>query len=296
VAVYLVCEGFRQGFEERVLDALVVQFHNLPVLLAPAGGTGGISAVRAFLQDRQALDVAIEDRDYRPLAEAEAKWTNTAGKRFIWRRHEIENFLLHPQIVLGLFDGFRAASAAAWATKLPSSESDVSALLQNLARALLESHAAEVLRHELIKQINGIGSISFGPPRPSPAAGAHTPGHTQWLPALQHEATRLCQVCNAVAGMQELQPGAIATRYHALLAQFQTPTFLTSGDYLLEIGGHELLAAFSRHLHSLGAPAALSKQSVLADELLRVLERVYQPKSIYLPDDFTELAAILAQY
>jgi hypothetical protein len=60
------------------------------------------------------------------------------------------------------------------------------------------------------------------------------------------------------------------------------------------MGGHELLAALSRHLHSLGAGARLNQQ-VLSDELLRVLDRIYQPNILFQPDDFAELAAILAQ-
>ena len=55
------------------------------------------------------------------------------------------------------------------------------------------------------------------------------------------------------------------------------------------------MAALARHLGGLGAPTRLD-QNVLADELLRVLEQVYQPNSIYQADDFAELAAILGQY
>jgi len=57
----------------------------------------------------------------------------------------------------------------------------------------------------------------------------------------------------------------------------------------------DLLAALSRHLVGLGAPALLH-QAALADELLRILERSYQPNSTYRPDDFFELADILRQY
>jgi hypothetical protein len=62
------------------------------------------------------------------------------------------------------------------------------------------------------------------------------------------------------------------------------------------MGGKELLAALSRHLHALGAPGPSVKRDVLADGLLRLLEPIYRPNAIFQPDDFAELAAVLRQY
>jgi len=295
VAVHLVCEGFRGGLDERVLDAVVIQYHHLPVLMAPSGGSSALGAVRAYLQSRSASDVAVEDRNHRPLAEASARWANQTGRAFMWRRHEIENFLLHPRVVLALFNELRALPGLAWASGLPATEADVDALLQTLAAPLLADHAAEVLRDELVRQINAVGSVSFGIPRPAPPAGAHVPGATQWLTTLIQEASRLRQTCTTVAGLHSLRGNAITAQYNELVGQFQQPAFLSSGDYLRDMGGHELLAALSRHLHSLGAGARLNQQ-VLSDELLRVLDGIYQPNILFLPDDFADLAAILAQY
>jgi hypothetical protein len=293
VAVYLVCEGPNRGLDERVIDALVIQFHHLPVQVESAGSGKGHGAVRAYLKSRSPHDVAlaIEDRDYRPPTIAHATWANQAGERFVWRRHEIENYLLHPGVVLEMFKGFRTALAP-WANSLPAT--DASALLQNLAAPLLENHAAEVLKGELVQRINGIGSLSFSPRRPIPP-GAHTCGQAQWIPALEQEATRFCQTCGTVAVLPDLQAVAIRARYNALLAQFQNPAFLTSSDYLIDMSGKDLLAALSRHLVGLGAPARLDRDA-LADELIQVLQRVYSPNTIYQPDDFAELADILRQY
>src|SRR5262249_46338676 len=103
MAVHLVCEGGNTGLDNRTLDRLVVQFYNLSVQMAPSGGSGGLGAVRVYLLNRSANDVAIsvEDRDYfRTRAEAHAGWGNLAANGYIWRRHEIENYLLHPRVVL----------------------------------------------------------------------------------------------------------------------------------------------------------------------------------------------------
>jgi hypothetical protein len=154
VAVYLVCEGFLSGLDRRVLGDLVIQHHNLPVLIEPAGGSRGHGAVRTYLENRSPNNVAvtIEDRDYRPAAVANSPWANAGGKSFMWRRHEIENYLIHPRVMLGLFNDFRGAGAA-WATPLPATEPDVSAFLQSLAQPLLEDHAAQVVRTELLQLV-----------------------------------------------------------------------------------------------------------------------------------------------
>jgi hypothetical protein len=198
-------------------------------------------------------------------------------------------------VVLALFNELRALPGLPWAVALPATEPDVDALLQKLATPLLQDHAARVLRDQIVQQINAIGSVSFGMARPVPPSGSHAPGQHQWLAALLHEATRLSQTCMTVAGLASLQGPSMTQQYNMLLNQYQHPTFLTSGDYLRDMGGHELLAALSRYLHALGAGSSFSQQ-FLADELLRLLAQMYQPNTLFQPDDFAELAAILAQY
>jgi hypothetical protein len=121
------------------------------------------------------------------------------------------------------------------------------------------------------------------------------PDQADWLPVLQGEAARVCQDCHAISALAELQQVGVASRYAALVAQYQAPTFLTFGHYLNDIGGKELLLALYHYLRALGAPAALTRE-VLEDQLVRAAERVYQPNALYQPDDFAQLATILARY
>jgi hypothetical protein len=297
MAVHLVCEGGNTGLDYRVLDRLVIQFHNLAVQMAPSGGSGGLGAVRVFLLNRSPHDIAIsvEDRDYyRTQAQAHAGWANRAANGYVWRRHEIENYLLHTRVVLALFDDYRAA-AIPWAAALPASEADVLTLLQTVAAPLLENHAGEVLRVELLRHSTWGGNLQFGAIIPPAPPGATVPGQAAWVPALQQEAARLCQVCTAAATLPNFQPAEIANRYQALLVQFQAPAFLTSGDFLIDMGGHEFMAALAAYLRGVGAPQGFT-DSFLEDELLRVLTPIYQPGVLYHPDDFEELATILGQY
>src|SRR5262249_52134990 len=114
-----------------------------------------------------------------------------------------------------------------------------------------------------VRSGRGRPGLSFGP-LPRVPSGAHTYGQAEWLPALEQAAARLCQARNDVAALPELQVRAIADRYTALLGQFQNPAFLTSGEYLIDMGGKELLAALSHYLYPLGA--RLNRDG-LADEL-----------------------------
>jgi hypothetical protein len=297
MAVFLVCEGGNYGLDNRALDALVIQHHNLSVQMAPSGGSGGLGGVRVYLRNlgHQNVSISVEDRDYyRTEAQAHAGWGNRAAREFFWRRHEIENFLLHPRVALALYDDLRTTGVG-WAAALPTTEADVLASLQTVAAALLENHAAEVLRVELLRHSVAGGNLQFGATKPTAPPGATVAGQAAWVPALQQEAARLCASCSVAAGHPELQPAAIAARYQILLARFQTPAFLTSGTFLIDLGGHELMAALAAHLRGVGAPPGFTDR-FLEDELLRVLIPIYQPGLIYNPDDFEELATILAQY
>jgi hypothetical protein len=212
----------------------------------------------------------------------------------MWRRHEIENYLLHPAVVLALFKDYRTTLANAWAAALPTTEPDVSTLMQSLARPLLENHTGEVLEDELFALLDK-HRLRFRVPTPPAPAGLPAAGQNEWLQALQQEATDLVSRCNAAAGLPNLETAAIQTRYHELLAEFQAPAFPTSGDYLALMGGHAFVAALCRHLKGPSSPAGLD-QDFLAGELLRVLKDIYQPNTIYQPDDFAELANMLRQY
>ena len=103
MAVFLVCEGPKNGLDNRVLDALVIQYHALGVQIEPAGGSGSLGCVRAYLlnQPRHHSAISVEDRDYYSTqAQAHAGWGNPAANSYTWRRHEIENYLLHARVVL----------------------------------------------------------------------------------------------------------------------------------------------------------------------------------------------------
>ena len=99
---------------------------------------------------------------------------------YTWRRHEIENYLLHPRVVLALFDDYRGAVARVGAA-LPATEADVFALLQTVAAPLLENHAAEVLRVELLRHSTAGRQSSVRRAQAASPTGATVAGQAAWV-------------------------------------------------------------------------------------------------------------------
>jgi hypothetical protein len=161
VAVFLVCEHALDG---RVLDQLVVQRHSLAAQVVYAVGSSGLGAICRYIENRTRGDVAvsIRDRDYDyTWAQADATWANPTGREFVFRRHEIENYLLEPRAVLELFNEWRALPSAPWTRHLPMNEADIAALLTTLATPLVPTHVAGQIRTEVFRATNALGSLRF---------------------------------------------------------------------------------------------------------------------------------------
>jgi hypothetical protein len=256
-----------------------------------------LGAICRYIETRTASDIAlsVRDRDYDyTTTEANATWAPPTGKEFVWRRHEIENYLLEPRAVLELFNEWRAIPSAPWARGLPASEAEVDALLQTLAGPLIPEHVAGLVRTELLRAANTLGSLKFTHPSVPPTPSSPVPGQAEWRAAVVAEAARLCGAGTVLAGMPDLQSAATALRYDALFAQCGPRPFLAAREYLRDMGGKELLKALAQHLRGLGAPGRLNS-TVIADQLLVALGRIYQPNALFQPDDFAELAAVLAR-
>jgi hypothetical protein len=115
--------------------------------------------VRAYLHHPpHDIALSIQDRNHRPRLEAEQTWANPGGVRFIWRRHEFENYVREPAVVLELFEGYRQTLPPGWPQHLPTTLTSVSSLLQQIASPLLEDHAAGAFCAELLPRINTAGN------------------------------------------------------------------------------------------------------------------------------------------
>ena len=97
--IYLICEGKADSLDISVLDAIIAQRYGIDVQIYPACGDASLKSVAEHYRERGgAYAFTIQDRNYRPHKEAENSWKS--GKpHLIWRRHEIENYLLEPSVI-----------------------------------------------------------------------------------------------------------------------------------------------------------------------------------------------------
>jgi hypothetical protein len=108
--IYVLCEG---PTDKRVLDGLLADKLGLFVNVRALGGDDSptLSGVRAYLEretEGKPVVVSIRDRNFRPIEQVDEAWRDQACKTLWWRRHEIENYLLDPNVVHELLRAFCA--------------------------------------------------------------------------------------------------------------------------------------------------------------------------------------------
>lgn len=305
--VHLVCEGPADGLDVRILNLLVAQSHNVAVRISAAGGERSLGSVAEWLEEnsrrsqtdgslgaRRDAAVCIEDRNFHPRSRSESLWANASGKRLVWLRHEIENYLLEARVVLAAFQSFRQTVTRSWTQSLPDDETQVAALLSSLAQPLLEDHAGNVLLRELRERKGACGSTDLGSVPPRPSYGIGCPGRQEWLTALHAEVGRLRTTFTDIGNLLPFQPQEIERRYDAILAELRQPAFFQNGDYLIDLGGKEILQALGRYLHNLGAQQLSTE--LLENELLTAIGRLYRPGTLFQPDEFQLLAMRLNRF
>ncbi len=285
---FLVCEGALDGLDNRVLDAVLVGALNIFVEIHPAGGGTSLEWLRNWLARDGSLALSVEDRNFRPDAEAARGWADTAVQRLVWRRHEIENYLLAPPVVSAAFGRIRATVSQPWTSLLPADPKAAANLLRDLAQRLIPDQAGHAACDELHRLVRSSAGLSIRRPTPPVAPGSDCPAASEWRDAIQQEAARLRSECDKARTLGELQDSAVRARYDMVLDRFHHPEFLAQDRYLQELGGKEILAAMAKHVGSL-CGGQLRRQD-LENELVRALADTYQPDTLFQPDCFHELA------
>lgn len=297
-SVYLVCEGHADGLDVRVLDALVAQKLDVPVQVASGGGSTSLASVRAYLEDRSRQPredgslgnphdraLAVLDRDYRSAAEVEGAWTDPTTREVYWSRHEIENYLLEPRVILVTFERLRATALGKWIETLPSDLAQVDELLMQIAAPLREEHAGCLAWWDLRALVGR--EAEYRHPQPVRVPPARAADRDAWLAALAAEARRVRNAAGSLADKDILADDAVRRRYDEHLARVSADEFMDSRRCLADFAGKTLLTSLADHLRSLGA-ANLSNDD-LQGALVDGLAEVYAP-GLFVPDDFAALA------
>ncbi|MEA3308150.1 MAG: hypothetical protein U9Q70_01380 [Chloroflexota bacterium] len=280
MAIYLVCEGEPDSLDVRVLDLIVAQKMGLPVQIETVGGGSSGGSVATWLEKRGHRAYTIQDRDYRSHEQVEKHW-RVDSKRLMWRRHEIENYLLDPRIVLTAFRQLQQAGIQG-ANNLPDDLASTERLLQDLARPLLEDHTGRCTYWSLHAQ-QSVADMRFELPQPP---GLY-PTREMWLDYLEREGCRFQDVCGRLASDEVYCRAAIEYHYDEAWERISAPHFLSSGRFIEEMGGHELLSALGKDINERG----VSHLSIpdLGDELLKALDELYCD-AFFAPNDFAQLA------
>ena len=95
----LVCEGEPNSIDATILKQVFVSVLAAGISIESGGGIKGTGPIAAFLRRQRGGTVAyVNDRDYRPRDDAERAFAD-GQNGFPWRRHSIENYLLHPLVI-----------------------------------------------------------------------------------------------------------------------------------------------------------------------------------------------------
>ncbi len=288
--IYLVCEGKPDGLDVRVLDLIIAQKYDRMVQIEPAGGSGSLGGVASWLEERSPLNQAhsVQDRDFRPLVEIEQIWQRPNQKRWVWRRHEIENYLLDPRVVADVFRALKADGVRGTDTLADDSDA-IFGLLQKLAQPMFEDHVGWLTYWDLVSRKRNVGDTRLLWPDPhlQSTSGSQYPGQAEWLHYLRSECVRLKEACERVSKDVTFDELDIVKMYEDNLSKVAHSDFLTSGRFLRDMGGKELMSALCSYVNQTGVPGL--SRSLLEEELLKALDRLYEP-GFFEPDDFAQLA------
>ncbi|MBN1877359.1 MAG: hypothetical protein JXA33_24255 [Anaerolineae bacterium] len=289
--VYLICEGPNDGLDVRVLDLILAQKLGRLVRIKPAGGESSLRSIARYVEERLHATRAysIADRNYTPLSEVEAIWDNQLSRHFMWHRHEIENYLLQPELLSALFTEWQTMRVTGSAG-LPTTCPDIWEWLRGIAAPMLADHAGYVILHEIKGTQQRWDTRWLYPTRDTLKRLPNTRYANQeaWERYLQNESQRLQQACRSFSDESTFSSQVLLQRYTEELAWATTPSFLEK-VFLTDMAGHELLWGMWQALHQEGIPLSVKQ---LADELLRALDTVYYPELFEL-DDFQNLANCL---
>lgn len=288
--VYLICEGPSDGLDVRVLNLIIAQKFSKAVLINAAGGDTSLGSVATWLEERSrrplkngalgpAIDRAysIEDRNYRSPHEAESRWIPGA-KRFMWRRHEIENYLLDARIVARTLETLRP-DVDTWPADFPSTTDEVGNLLNTLAGTVLEHYVGWLTYWSLVDEKKRRGNTRIDwPSAPLSEHGTRD----QWLEYLARECLRAKNDSTAFASLAEFDANGIVDLYDRLRSDS-----VARGRLLEDVGGHELMSALLSHMNRNGISHI--SLSLLESELIKALDHEYIP-GYFEPDEFVELA------
>ena len=223
----LLCEG---DSDERFLDRI---FNTRELKAQQVGGARNLRPAAAYLTQQNQLVFTIQDRDFRPLSEAEECYSdNYTERHFMWRRHELENYLIEPRVIGNCFKQLQPHSKIT----LPETDDSVRHWTKNLAQDLLEDQAGRRTSWELRHQFRN----TF-PTTSSRSQGNAIQNREEWQNRLISEMKEIRSQAGQFEDFMQTREADILQNYEANLQFFSEPSFLDADGHLKDFGGHEMV-------------------------------------------------------
>ena len=272
----LLCEG---DSDERFLDRI---FNTSELKAQQVGGFRNLRPAAAYLARQNQLVFTIQDRDFRPLSEAEECYSkNYAGRHFMWRRHELENYLIEPRVVANCFKQLQPHSRVT----LPDTEDSARHWIRNLARDLLEDQAGHRTSWELRHQLHD----TF-PTTSSRSQGNAIQNREEWQNLLISEMKAIRSQAQQFDEFLQTKDADILHRYEVNLQAFSEPSFLNT-EHLKDFGGHEMVQKIHQEAHINVSRYGI--QNFQTDLVESFVEEWNRDSSFLQPNDFDALGAAI---
>lgn len=297
----VVCEAPAEpeldpSHEKAVLAALLNEHSvdGVDILGEGCGGSAGAGAVAAYIAGVRGPGVFVAhvvDRDYQPYERADESFSD-GERRFIWRRHEFENYLLQPEVIATAMERLSASLAARpggapeWADRLPRTTDEARALLEACAEARVAIEAVEMVVWQIQQELNAVGRVQFAAPARS--GSGPPPGADACAEWLRGECRSIIETLGNLAACDVLDPDGAERRYRHRLAELGDARYVDCGGYLRDFAGKELLVCLHQRLMQ-ECGARLSRADLHAELAGAMLPAYRMAPDLFEPDDFREL-------
>lgn len=273
----LLCEG---ESDERFLDRI---FNTRELKAQRVGGVRNLRPTAAYLKLQKQPAFTIQDRDFRPLSEAEECYSeNYTGRHFMWRRHELENYLIEPLVVANCFKQLQPHSKIT----LPETEDSVRHWIRDLAQALLEDQAGRRTSWELRRQLyNTFPTVS------SISQGNAILSREEWQNRLITAMEEIRSQARRFEEFVQTTDADILQNYEANLQAFSEPSFLDTDGHLKDFGGREMVQKIYQEVQI--NVSRYSLQEFQTDLVNSFVEEWNRDSSFLQPNDFDDLSAAI---
>ena len=273
----LLCEG---DSDERFLDRI---FNTRELKAQQVGGSRNLRPTAAYLSLQNQPVFTIQDRDFRPSSEAEECYsTNYVGRHFMWRRHELENYLIEPRVVANCFKQLQPHSKIT----LPETEDSARHWIKNLAPDLLEDQAGRRTAWELRRQLHDTFPAAF-----SISPGSVIQNREEWQNRLICEMKEIRSQAQRFEEFVRTTDADILQSYEANLQIFSEHSFLDMDGHLKDFGGREMVRQIHQEAHiNVNRYGIEEFQTDLIESFVDEWNR---DSSFLQPNDFDDLSAAI---